>query len=96
VRIVSLSLLVCVLIAASANAQESTPDKGGQESPSPRRAAVILDQESGVIRFIIDGREQAVLDADGLHVRGGIDYTGALTDGNRYSQPPASGDPDAP
>lgn len=39
-----------------------------------------IDQKAGVIRFVIDGQERAVLDAEGLHVRENLNYGGALTD----------------
>ena len=46
----------------------------------PTQTAVLADQDAGVIRFIIEGREAARLDAAGLHVRGNIDYGGTLKD----------------
>ena len=42
--------------------------------------AIIADQEAGAVRFVIDGKEVARLDASGLHVREDISYGGALTD----------------
>lgn len=46
----------------------------------PDRVVIEADQDSGVVRFVIDGREVARLDAAGLHVRGDINFGGALTD----------------
>lgn len=46
--------------------------------PSTRIEA---DDSAGVIRFIVKGREEARLDETGLHVRQGIGYGGAITDG---------------
>lgn len=48
-------------------------------------AQIVVDQQAGAIRFILDGREQARLDAAGLHVNGDINYTGALTDNDHYA-----------
>lgn len=44
------------------------------------KTAVIVDQERGVIRFLIEGQEKAFLDASGLHVNGDITYTGTIKD----------------
>jgi len=46
------------------------------------KTRIEADEKAGVIRFIVEGEERAVLDADGLHVNGSIEYTGALTDTN--------------
>jgi hypothetical protein len=70
---------------APALAQDSRPSPQAQAGPTPTRIEV--DTASNVIRFFVGGREQAVLDAGGLHVNGNVDYSGTITDGNRYSQP---------
>jgi hypothetical protein len=44
-------------------------------------AAVVADEEHGALRFMIDGREAAWLDASGFYVRGDMAYSGSLTDG---------------
>lgn len=46
---------------------------------APERVMIVPDQQAGAVRFVIDGTEQARLDATGLHVRAGISYGGALT-----------------
>ena len=46
------------------------------------KTRIEADEKAGVIRFIVDGEERAVLDKGGLRVNGGIEYTGALTDTN--------------
>lgn len=51
------------------------------------------DEQAGAIRFIVEGEERAVLDADGLHVNGSIDYTGKLTDTDTWQ---LGGGKDAP
>lgn len=42
---------------------------------------IAVDEEAGVIRFIIDGEEQARLTSDGMLVRGNIIYGGTIRDG---------------
>ncbi|MNE18699.1 hypothetical protein D3C81_303450 [compost metagenome] len=39
-----------------------------------------INTRDGVIRFMIDGEEQARIDAGGLHVKGDIYYSGTITD----------------
>lgn len=74
--IISLALVSLVLAANK---------KADAQSSGTRIEA---DAKANVIRFIVDGTERAILDAEGLHVNGSIDYTGTITDGNRYSQQP--------
>lgn len=69
------------------------------ESPPPARAAdagqraeIIEDQEAGAFRFTIDGQEVARLDTVGLHVRGSVEYGGAITDTGAAAFPAAEGD----
>lgn len=80
-----LVVFFCIIAAPLAQAQEASRDDDGK--PAPTR--VEIDADANVIRFFIDGHEQAVLDAEGLHVNGSIDYSGTVADGNRYSQPDA-------
>jgi hypothetical protein len=52
-----------------------------QSSAEPaHKVEIIPDQEAGAVRIVIDGRDVATIDADGLHVAGNIAYTGSLTD----------------
>ena len=57
------------------------------------RTRIEIDQDAAVIRFITDGQERAVLDADGLHVRGDIHFTGQVIDTNTWQ---AGGSANAP
>lgn len=43
-----------------------------------------VETHDGVIRFMIDGQEKARIDSIGLHVNGGLVYTGTTTDANAY------------
>jgi len=53
------------------------------EKPETARVMIVPDQKEGAVRFVIDGQEQARIDATGLHVVGDINYGGALTDTGR-------------
>jgi hypothetical protein len=46
------------------------------------KAAVVVDEETGVIRFMVAGVEAVRIDAAGLHVNGDITYAGTMTDTN--------------
>jgi hypothetical protein len=85
--------VVIVTLASAALAQNATPTPP-QTAP---RAAIITDEEQGVIHFIIDGREVARLDDRGFHVVGEIQYGGTLTDtGSAYIENYMAGGGDAP
>jgi hypothetical protein len=67
-----------LVIAITLIARAETGTNAAQ--PAAIRAAVVADEQAGVIRFYIDGQELMRLDADGLHVREDVEYGGALTD----------------
>jgi hypothetical protein len=64
-----------LLISAPAYAAGPAPQPTGQEA-----TRIETDQKTGVIRFIVNGREVGRLDRDGLRVRGNIAYTGEIDD----------------
>ena len=66
-----------VVVSADATGLPRSEKAGAASRPSTR---VETDQEAGVIRFIVKGREEARLDATGLHVRQGITYGNSLAD----------------
>ena len=73
-------IVVVSFIALAATAQAAEP-RPVTASPAKQPATRIeTDQKTGVIRFIVNGKEVARIDANGLHVRGNVDYTGTLTD----------------
>lgn len=51
-----------------------------QFPPGNKRVEIVEDQEAGVIRFMIEGREKAILDAAGLHVREDIYFGRQIID----------------
>jgi len=68
-----LALALLPLLAMPA-AAEKTQTIGGE------KAALVVDDETGTIRFLINGEEKAFLDESGLHVRESINYGRNLTD----------------
>jgi hypothetical protein len=78
--------IFCLIAAEAANAQQKRPDTALPSETATTRIEV--DATSNTIRFFIDGDEQAILDAGGLHVKGSIDYGGAITDGNQHTMLP--------
>lgn len=54
-------------------------EEAANEQPALPRAAVIPDEEQGVIRFVIEGKEVMRLDAAGLHVRDDLNSGGPQT-----------------
>jgi hypothetical protein len=73
-RLLCVAVCLAVLPVSLALAQ----DKSGTEPTD--RVEIIPDQDAGAVRILIDGREVATIDADGLHVAGNIAYTGNITD----------------
>lgn len=41
---------------------------------------MVTDESAGVLRFLIDGKEVARIDAQGLSIREDISYGGSITD----------------
>jgi len=48
-----------------------------RDTPKPE---IITDEENGVVRILIGGKEVLRIDASGLHVTGDVDFTGTITD----------------
>ena len=92
--IVFASVLLSSVAAFSADATDLSRQKAGAASPTSTR--IETDQKTGAIRFIIKGREEARVDATGLHVRQHVAYGGSIIDVGQegYSDRalPAAGD----
>ncbi len=71
----------------------AAPAPAGQSPPSPvesQQTEVLVDEETGVVRIVVESREVVRIDADGLHVTGDITYTDTITDTGHHSErPPA-------
>lgn len=82
------SILLLISGTATAAGPAASPLIGQQHEPAPAQAwptRIETDQKTGAIRFIVNGREEARIDATGLHVRQGVEYGGALTDTGEVS-----------
>jgi hypothetical protein len=89
-RHVVLVAILCLFAFPAAHAQDAPPSKSAAIAPA-NRVQIIEDDESGEIRFVIDGKEVGWFDATGFYVRGDIAYEGTIADGL-----PAQEAPDAP
>jgi hypothetical protein len=72
---------LCLVSTVPVLAEEQT----AQEAPPPK-VQIVEDQESGVVRIVIEGRDVLVIDESGLRVNGGahingdVTYAGIITD----------------
>jgi hypothetical protein len=78
-RFVSL-IIVLSLLALGTLAYAKDKEKNEAVRSEPPRAEIVADDERGAIRFVIDGKTVALIDATGLHVREHISYGRNLTD----------------
>ena len=80
---ITLGVLFCfctttALITNSSFAQELL-------AKDENKTKVIVDEDAGVIRFIINGKEAAQINANGLSIRDNFEYGGTLLDmGDEY------------
>lgn len=81
-----IATLLLLFLAPPANAQTEPASANpaaatsGTEPSAPGQTAVVVDEEAGVIRFLIDGEPVAMLSKEGLTVAGEVRYSGILTD----------------
>ena len=80
------ALFFCIAVPM-ARAQDAAPAE--KLDPAPTRIEV--DAESNVIRFFVDGQQQAVLGAQGLRVKGSVLGNADLATQER--QPAGKGEP---
>lgn len=75
-----------LLISGTAHAAGPAPSANGEAAQTTR---IETDQKTGAVRIIVDGREVARFDRDGLHVRQNVDYGGLMKDTGPegYDQP---------
>lgn len=73
-KIIILLLLLSVCLPSVAQAIDEKPATAQHET------RIIVDEDVGVIRFFIEGEEQARLTSDGLLVRGNVEYGGTMRD----------------
>jgi hypothetical protein len=65
---------------AGAGDNQPAAKKKVEPSGQAKKAEIVVDEEKGVIRFFINGKETMRLDESGLHVEGNITYSGRIKD----------------
>jgi hypothetical protein len=83
-RSAPLWVFTIVLAINAVPSQAATPNKSA--TPPAGATRVIVDEASETVRIVVGGETVALFDRKGLHVVGGIDYTGALGPGT-YTVP---------
>jgi hypothetical protein len=79
-------------VASAAESEASAAAHSRPADNSGKRVQLVLDQEHGTLRIVIDGKDVGHFDATGLHVRDGIEYGGTITDiGSTYYDQHAGG-----
>ena len=68
-------LYVAVAVILTAFITGNITAKANNTSP-----AIEIDPQNRLIRFIVDGQDIAIIDAEGMHVFGDITYSGTITD----------------
>lgn len=84
------TVMTALFIAAPVAAQAQETRSSAAKPPT----RIETDSESHEIRFFIDDELTAVLEADGLHVRGGMSSTGEITVYGSSGFDPFGGNPD--
>ena len=79
VRPAALAALCGLMLSASAFAQEAPAESSPTNLRTPR-ITLVPGKDGGHFRFAIKGKEVAIIDETGLHVRGDINYGAKLTD----------------
>ena len=75
--------IVGICLIALSDPVQAQQKKTASGAVEPAATRIVVDEETGVIRFFIEGEEKARLDAAGMHVRGNVNYGGALMDYGR-------------
>jgi hypothetical protein len=96
---VVLASLIALAGLCGAGVSVAMTAKQGSQAPVSSQAhaadgdtQIIADEVTKTVRVLIGGREVAVIDADGLRVRGNIRYAGTLTDVGEETEPAHGGD----
>jgi len=89
----------CAVTLAADNGVPPPPSNAPPElnSTGGEHARLVVDDATGSVTIIIEGREVGRFDKDGLHVVGDIDYTGSISDtvATWLETPKSGGTPDA-
>ena len=80
----SLFLIVAFCAVSLAASSGTTKSLGNEpadlESVGGEHARLLVDNSKGTVTIVIEDREVARFDKNGLHVVGDIDYTGSISD----------------
>ena len=87
--LVSLIVLFTGTAHAAGPASDEKPATAAAHPVGQQATRIETDQKTGAIRFIVNGQEQARIDATGLHVRGNFEYSGEAVDTPYHIVPPA-------
>jgi hypothetical protein len=83
------AVALLIFTQAAHAAGPATPQPTGQEA-----TRIQTDQKTGTVRIIVDGREVARFERDGLHVRQNVEYGGLMKDtGPEGYDKPATAEP---
>ena len=85
-RLIVLSSMLLLISGTAHAARPTAPEPAPAQAEATR---IETDQKTGAIRFIVNGQEQARIDATGLHVRGNFEYSGEAVDTPYHTVPPA-------
>lgn len=69
-----------ILIYTAASANSPAPPSFPITAIGDDSTRLVADPKSHTVSIVIEGREVARFDADGLHVTGNLDYSGTTTD----------------
>lgn len=78
---------------APASAQESPsseithPVSASANDSAAATTDVVVDEEAGTVRVLINGREMVLIDHEGLHVKGDVSFNGMLVDTGGRAEP---------
>jgi hypothetical protein len=56
--------------------------------PAKNKTEVVADEATKTLHIVVDGKDVAVFDSQGLHVDGDVGLTGAFHPGSRNGGPP--------
>jgi hypothetical protein len=73
------AILFCSLFPCPLRAEEPTPPPQSAK-PDAGKPEIVTDEKNNVVRVLIGGKEILTIDAQGLHVRADVTYTGQITD----------------
>ncbi len=56
------------------------PNENGTAPANSNDPQIVVDKKNHAVRILIGGKEIVIIDARGMHVNGGLDYSGILKD----------------